>query len=59
MSMHVFFVVMHIIQPFDAYIHAGLVCEIAESIHVVAVGFVCQILTINDPMRVLIVAFGV
>ena len=57
--MYVFVVVMHIIQPFDANIYAGLVCEIAETIHVVAIGFVSQILTINDPMGVLIVAFGV
>lgn len=38
--MLVFLVMVHIVQPFDAYVHTGLICEIPESVHVIAIGFV-------------------
>ena len=46
-------VVVYIVQPFDADIHAGLVGEIPESDHVIAIGFVAEIFAINHPVCVL------
>lgn len=46
-------VVVYIVQPFDADVHAGLVGEIPESVHVIAIGFVAEILAINHPVCVL------
>jgi hypothetical protein len=54
--MVVFLVVVYIVQPFDAHVHAGLIGEIPESVHVIAVGLVAQILAVNYPMRVLIMS---
>jgi hypothetical protein len=49
----VFIVVMDIVNPLYPEVLAGLVCEITESIHVVAVFFVADVLRINDPFGVL------
>ena len=57
--MFVFLVMVYIVQPFDAHVHAGLIGEIPESIHVIAIGFVAQILAVNHPMRVLVMSFRI
>ena len=54
--MFVLLVMVYIVQPFDAHVHAGLIGEVPESIHVIAIGFVAQILTVNHPMRMLVMS---
>jgi hypothetical protein len=57
--MFVLLVMVYIVQPFDAHVHAGLIGEIPESIHVIAIGFVAQILSVNHPMRMLVMSFRI
>ena len=57
--MFVFLVMVYIVQPFDAHVHAGLIGEVPESIHVIAIGFVAQILAVNHPMCVLVMSFRI
>ena len=54
--MLVFIVVMDIVNPLHPKVLSGLVCEITESIHVVAVFFVADVLRINHPFGVLLSA---
>lgn len=54
-----YLVMVHIVQPFDPQVHAGLIGEIPESVHVIPIRLIAQILTVNHPMCVLVVSLRI